>query len=229
MRKLPALMAYGGKTYPALSLAAAMQARGVQPDGVHLVNRNTLELTAGDGSRLRMPIDDEGSMLINYRRGAAEPRRIPLWHVLEKLDAAAVKSLFEGKVVIVGSMLDGDSDVGPTPLEPTSALVKAHAQATDTILRNAFVVRAGNFATAIIVLGLTILVAALTVRLGPILGLITTSALVAAYLALAFWLFCGQTRWVLPMVTPALAAVFTYVVETIVQSAYHRKRLQSGQ
>ena len=79
-------------------------------------------------------------MLINYRRGAAEPRRIPLWHVLEKLDAAAVKSLFEGKVVIVGSMLDGDSDIGPTPLEPTSALVKAHAQATDTILRNAFVV-----------------------------------------------------------------------------------------
>jgi CHASE2 domain-containing sensor protein len=229
VRKLPALMAYGGKTYPALSLAVAMQARGVQADGVRLIDRNTLELTAGDGSRLRVPVDDEGSMLINYRRGAAEPRVIPLWHVLKQLDATAIKSLFQGKVVLVGSTLDGDSDIGPTPLEPTSALVKVHAQATETILRNAFVFRAGNIATTIIVLGLTVLVAALAVRLGPILGLVTTCALVAAYLGVAFWLFCGQTRWVLPMVAPALAAMFTYVVETIVLSAYHRKRLQSGQ
>ncbi len=229
VRKLPALMAYGEKTYPALSLAVAMQARGVQRDGLRLINRNLLELTAGDGSRLHVPIDDEGSMLINYRRGAAEPRLIPLWHVLEQPDAAAIKSIFEGKVVIVGSTRDGDSDIGPTPLEPTSALVKVHAQATETILRNAFVFRAGNVATTVIVLALTVLVAALAVRLGSIMGLVTTGALIGGYLGVAFWLFCGQTRWVLPMVAPALAAVFTYVVETIVQSAYHRKRLQSGQ
>jgi CHASE2 domain-containing sensor protein len=165
-------------------------------------------------------------MSINYRCGAAVPRSIPLWHVLERLDSAKLRSLFEGKVIMVGSSLDGDTDFGPTPLQPSVAMVEAHAQAADTILQQAFVLPIGSATTIVIVLSMAVLVAAATSRFGPALGLVATAVIVAGYVGLAFWMFSGPTRRVYPLVGPPLAGIAAYLLEVIAQSQYHHKIAQ---
>jgi CHASE2 domain-containing sensor protein len=222
VRRLPLLLGHEGRIYPSLSLALAMQARGVGPEGVRLRDDETLEIFAGGGPALRLPLEPGCSMSINYRRGTAEPRRIPLWHVLEQLDAGELRTLVEGKVVLIGSSLDGETDLGPTPLRPSVALVEAHAHAVETILRQAFVLPTGPTATAAIVLGMAVLAAAAAWRLGPLLGLAGTAAAIIGYAGLAFWMFLGPTRRVDPMVAPLLGAIVAYMLEIIVHSHYNR-------
>jgi CHASE2 domain-containing sensor protein len=223
VRRVPALISYEGRVYPSLSLAVALRARGLEPGGVRLLDDGTLELASSNGPPLRVPLERDGSMPINFQRGAAQPGRIPLWQVLERFEPPELRSLFGGKVVIVGSALDGDSDVGPTPLHASIPLVEAHAQAAATILRQAFVLPAWAGTATVLVLGLALLVTAATWRLGPILGLAATAFILAAYVGLAFGVFCGPTRRVCPLVGPSLAGIVAYVFELIAQSRYDRK------
>ena len=197
VRRVPHLVNAHGRVYPSLSLAMAMTSLGVERDGVRLTN-GFIELRRRDGAVVRIPVDGAAQMLVNFRWAGRGIEERALWRALQ-----TSPSEFSGRVVIVGSGLDGERDLGALPGRAVAPLMWAHALALDTILSESFVVPAP---TAV---GLALLVAMALV--GAVAGGVWspawgTGALLGgllAYWAVALVVFGGQSRLWLPLWHPA--------------------------
>jgi class 3 adenylate cyclase/CHASE2 domain-containing sensor protein len=209
IRRVPHLLRHRGRVYPSLSLAVAMVSLGVDRKGVRRT-ADSIDLIAPDGKVTRIPVDERGQMLVNFRWTAASIEERSLWRALEVAPGAV-----EGQVVMVGSGLDGDRDVGPLPARAAAPLVWAHALAVDTILSASYVRETPTPA----ILGLVVVFALAASLAGGVLspgaGLGVLIAACAVYWAAAFQVFAGQTRLWLPLVAPSVALAGGYLVPAI--------------
>lgn len=160
LRRLPLLLRYKGSVVPSLSLAVAR--------------------TLGEGAPGRLPVDQEGRILINWYGGleafqthtahtvlktafADLERRLPADDPLalgwaarigpEEVEALAAR--FRGKVVFIGVNAPELGDVFPTPFTPAFPGVAVHATALGNLLRR----EALNQAAPALRLGLLLLLA----------------------------------------------------------------------
>ena len=133
-----------------------------------------------------------------------------------------LRSWFEDRVVVLGSGFH-DSERFRTPyyearredgeLAGWTYGVEVHATAVDNLLRGHLPAPLGAPARAGLLLAVALLVSGATFRGGVKWGGVLAAASVAAVWAaalVAFW----ETRTVVPMVTPALAAVFAFLSST---------------
>jgi adenylate cyclase len=158
-------------------------------------------------------------MLVNFRWDSAAVDEIGLWRALE-----AAPDDHEGRVVIVGSGLDGDRDVGSLPTRPAAPLVWVHTLAVDTILSGSHVWEAPSLAALGLILVFALGASLAGGVLSPGLGLLAVVAALGLYWAGAFQVFGGQTRVWLPLAAPSLALVAGYVVPALGRQWMHERQ-----
>src|SRR5262249_50306262 len=132
--------------------------------------------------RFEIPVDQEGQMVINYL-GPSELRsgettvgriyRFPRYSIADIIQGREDKAppeAFRNKMVLVGAVAVGLSDLHKTPFDAVLSGVETHAMAIDNILRQNFVIE--PWWVHWFTLANIILVGVLLIRLLPRLGAI---------------------------------------------------------
>jgi adenylate cyclase len=212
IRRLPPLIRYGGKAYPALPVAALGELLGNGELGIASrpgwVGPAHVLTIGPPGSGLHVPMDDRGRSLVPYSGGADRFRYISAADIL---NGRVEPELLSGVVAFVGSTALGLSDRVVTPLDVLTPGVEVHARFFSGLLDGALPYRPA--AAPWVLLAVDLLLAFLAVlfhrRLGPLGG-------AGAVLGLgALWLVAnlGVWRWIglaLPILEPLAVSLLLF-------------------
>ena len=158
---------------------------------------------------VRIPVDDDGRMLINFRRGT-EP--FPYYSVSDIIDHKIAPDKLAGKIVLIGATAHGLGDRGVTPINPDMPRVEIHANAIDNMLQ-------GDFLRRPIEAQEITLLATLLIGIAMAMGVAWLSAMASA--ALGVILLVGYYAYaqhrllddglVIGIVFPMLSAILIYM------------------
>ncbi len=172
-----------------------------------------IRLQGPGGVERRLPVDADGYFYIDWRITPDNTNRLvraPIEDVL-RADMARLsgetnqlRDPFRGKLVVVGSAATGNdlTDHGATPLENDTLLVSSHWNVANSIITGEFVRRTTLPADLLIIGVFGLLTALLTWQLRAIAASFSVALLMAAYGAMAFWIF----RPFSPVVADGLSA-----------------------
>ena len=220
MRSVAVQLSYGGHLYDSLSSRAVEQVLGAQlawsGDGGLLGGRSVV--VAGR----RLPVGDDGRMLLAWRGGSNVYPRLPIWQVIcsiypTQCPADVVHyppSYFTGKIVLIGASATASYDVHPTPFATAAPGVVVHATAIDDLL-NGTAIRTSPFWLLAV---LTLLMAAAGGAALYFLKHLARSVIVvlaveASYMALGY-IFYADAHLALPIAAPGLALLVSFGAAT---------------
>ena len=127
VRKVPAVVCYAGRNYPALSIAGLTalgeELPGIEPGSGPWAPTWQMRLDALPG--LPVALDAKGFMRVPFRHSRTAFASISAGDILQN---KAPASLLKGAVVLVGASAFGLSDVVPTALGSTVSGTEVHAQ-----------------------------------------------------------------------------------------------------
>jgi adenylate cyclase len=151
VRKVPLVVRVGDGVYPSLVLRVLLDYWRLDLGAVEVRPGEALIVRRGEDLVSRVPIDRAGRYVLNYRHEhAARGRRAGMptlgyWHVYEPLmkrylaeESDAAWPALGGKIVLVGQVASGLTDIGPSPLDGQSAKVMVHLNALDNVLKGDF-------------------------------------------------------------------------------------------
>jgi adenylate cyclase len=191
LRRVPLLLEFDGRIYPALALAAVAAATRTRDVALRVLNVNAASLML-DG--LNVPLDGKSNLLVRYRGAKRAFPYVSAADVLSGL-AGADASTFTDKLVFVGTTALGTREVVATPLDTLFAGVEVQATVADNLLQHDFIYRPeyGVVLETQIVLGLGIVVSLLVGRFGIVWGALAAATCLGAAWAGAFSLLstCG--------------------------------------
>ena len=127
LRRVPLVIRYKGALYPNLALALYLRARG--GDAVLETGPEGVEALHLDGSRI--PLDRNGSMLVNFR---GPHRTFPHLSAAAVLDRTADPARLKGRIVLLGTTAAGLKEIRTTPLDRVQPGVEIHANVLDNLL-----------------------------------------------------------------------------------------------
>ena len=124
IRRVPALVCFGGKTYPTLAVAALSAATGFAPilqtqSGLF---KPSLALDIGG---FQLPIDAQGQLRVSYQMPRSGFVSVSAVDVIQ---GKVHSNLLKGAWVLVGSTAFGGGDAVPTPQGGAVGGVEIHAQ-----------------------------------------------------------------------------------------------------
>lgn len=210
-RREPLLARFEGRTYPALSLAAALggeagYARLAIADGALAIDGRPIEL--------------EGGLLRPHWRGSYASRPYPvvpayeLLHAYGQIAIGAEPDLdperFRGRTVLIGASATGVADLVAGPFSATEPGVFLHATLLDTILARDFVRALPPLAAWAMILLVPLLAGLLFAHVRSIAAgaaALTGVVLLLSALALAAFLAGGR---IVPWTGPVVGAVLAY-------------------
>jgi len=209
VRRLPALICYQNRTYPALGLAALLKSAAVPPTlgiapGVGWLDP-AYRLTHSALPGIQVPLDGNGDVRLSYRLSRKSFVSVPAADVIA---GRAPAEFFKGAWVLVGATAFGIGDAVPTPHGGAVGGVEVHAQFMTALLDNRlpYVPRGApaiQFLMAALAAGALLLLAARRSRLPvvtlPLVGL----ALSLVMLAVDAGALLGSNLW-LGWADPAL-------------------------
>ncbi len=208
-RHVPMLLRIGDQVYPSLSLQSVMLYYNVQPRQVRVVLGDAIYLES-DTRPLRIPIDEGGLYLINYRYGTKESNMARFSMLTESyrlnyVEETPQENLFpvQDKILLVGQVSTGLSDNGLTPFGAETPLVLVHANVMDNILNEDYAHRSASWPVLLgaSLLGLVGLVFLAKRRL--YLQAFYAFGVPVLYLALAAYCWIRLSLW-LPLLWPVL-------------------------
>jgi adenylate cyclase len=158
---------------------------------------------------VRIPVDDDGKMLVNFRRGA-DP--FPYYSIADIINHTVAPEKLAGKIVLVGATAHGLGDRGVTPVNPDMPRVEIHANAIDNLIQ-------GDFLRRPIEADETSLGATLVIGILMSLGVAWLSAMsssaVGVLLLFGYFLYVQQrlvhSGLVIGVVFPIFAAILIYM------------------
>jgi len=209
LRRVPMLIEFDGRTYPALALAAVAATTGTHDISLHVVNVNTSTLEFGDRN---VPLDGKSNLLVRFR---GTRRTLPYVSAADVLSGLARPDTFKNKLVFVGTTALGTREVVSTPLDTLFAGVEVHATVADNLLQQDFIHRPeyGVALESQIVLALGIVVALLVGRLGLAWGALGMAICLVAVWAGAISLVAADGRFLSPLFpTMGLTSAFASMV-----------------
>lgn len=185
---------------------------------------------------LNIPVDQEGRIVINHL-GPSELRprettagrlyRFPRYSIADILagrEDKAPPEVFRNKMVLVGAIAVGLSDLYTTPFETAFPGVETHATIIDNILRQHFLVEPwwGSWFTIAHIILVGVLLVRLLPRLGAIQGNMVAGGLVLGNVGLNYGLF--TQGWMLNIVYPFLATVVVWGGMTVYHFLVEQKQ-----
>jgi adenylate cyclase len=208
VRSMPAVIIYNDLLYAPLSLMA-VSAFLEATLSIHVgETRNTAIII----KEHTIPIDRDGSIMINYRGG---PKTFPHVSITDILNGKADNTLLKNRVVIVGATATALSDIRSTPFSTVSPGCEIHANIIDSILSNDQLYHPplysmwSVFAIALagVILGLVL------PFVGAVPGILIYSCLGIGYWGLCQILF-SRTGLVLNMIYPLTVLTLVYITVT---------------
>ncbi len=206
VRLMPMVVRIGERIYPSLSLATLMRYHGLGTDEVEVRIGDGITLESKDGPR-RIPIDDRGCLLLNYRYEAVDyPSVFPtvsyrtltlglMSKYVEKMEGVPEPPALDGAIVMLGLFVTGNSDAAPSPLAEFSPLPLVHLNALNNVLAGDYARRVPGWliwgvALVLGYAGLFVLADRSVILLmgGAVLG-------VVSYAALALWAWIFHSWW----------------------------------
>jgi adenylate cyclase len=204
LRWEPLAIEYQGDYYPPIGLQAARLYRQLSPEQAALDFNGSVQL-----DNTRIPIDEFGRMLINYR---GPNNTFPQYPVADILDGLVPAEKLKDKVVLIGATAIGIYDLRVTPFSPNMAGIEKHASVVDNILHEDFLRRTAAMDIPLVFLFAIILGIAIP-RLGAKAGAGLFLLLFASYAGAVYYLFVGKGIW-FNLVYPASALLFGYTSQT---------------
>jgi signal transduction histidine kinase len=212
-RWLPLVDVEGDVVYPSLALQVACARLGVSPRDVRLRPGHSLEI----GALRRVPVDDAGRMLVNYRRGDGAAALSLADVVAGKLTPQTVAR----RPVLVGATAHNLGRFYSTPLEPESAELHVLAAGVETLLSGRFL-RTVSRPVQFLVNWLLLFVAvACMARVTPLIAVLVGIGFMAAYVLIEKAAFVWGGVWldfIGPMFALQLATLgmplYTYTLRT---------------
>ena len=219
---------------PSLAFLSVLRFWGIDPYELHVNDawevdgKPVIEIHLGDyvlvrrssGEERRIPIDDQGRMFINYVGRTRDFTGVPFYKLTDKwmnesrtedggytLDPALYGAL-NRKMVFVGMMETGATDVGPTPVEEYTGYVTVHMLAASNMLENTFI-RPLWFGDLWVLLVLVALVTPAAVFMPPRRFSVVQVGIVGVY-ALVLYLGVHFSAFLLPIFTPLLFLTLSY-------------------
>ncbi|HOW43414.1 MAG TPA: CHASE2 domain-containing protein [Candidatus Omnitrophota bacterium] len=200
VRRVPLFVRQADVLWPSLGLAAAAGFLGKPP------------------AQIPAPVDARGAFWVNFPGRWKETfkhysyRDVLQAYVARQNNQPAALDLnvFKDKICFVGLTATGTSDFRGTPLEPVYPMVGAQASICDTILRQAFVKRAGPGVRALI--AGAVFLAALWICLiaAPVQAGLLCIGLAALFTGAAWGLFSGRGIFI-DLFTPLAGIAAVYV------------------
>ena len=229
-RLLPLVVRVGNMVYPSLSLKSLLEFWDVKPEQVTVRLGDAVIVENGTIQR-RIPINERGEFLINYRHladGCNEAEYALLYDALflryakeEKIETPDL----EGKILLIGQVADGLTDIGPSPLAARTPLVLVHANVIGNILEGDYAHRApaaplwlGAFG-----LGLAGLMVFSKRRLRD--HALYSFGVPIAYYGAAYYSWVHWSLW-LPLVGPMLGFVGLQIIELGLRLRFEQKAKQ---
>ncbi len=149
-RRISLLIRFQDRLVPSLSLAALAAYLNADPKKI-VLGENQIEIHHPGGT-VKIPVDSEGDMLVNWPRDVWENfENYSARDVLEKEPEPGIEARYKDKIVIVSIAWSGSSDMGATPLEKQIVLSRIHSSALDTMLTGSFIYEVGAFPIPVLV------------------------------------------------------------------------------
>ncbi len=146
-RSMPLVVNVDGKILPSLDLQILLQYWEVDPDKVSVDLGHAVTVPTPDGNQVRIPIDDQGRLIINYRARLEDfQARSYVWLAKGLADKAGGISstdrdhlpALKDSIVVIGVTIAG-TDAGVTPLDSYSPMVGTHLNVLNNILQHDFI------------------------------------------------------------------------------------------
>jgi len=221
LRRVPLLMEFGGRVYPALALAAVAASTGARDAVLRVSDVNSTSLTLGG---LHVPLDGKSNMLLRYR-GAK--RVFPYVSAADVLNGSAPAGAFRDKLVVVGTTALGTREVVSTPLDTLFTGVEVQATIADNLLLQDSVHRP-SYAAALeteVVLVLGVVLVLVVRRFGLSWGVLVTTGVVALVWAGAAFLLSSDRMFVSPLL-PTLQLAASLGAMTVARLTIERRRAE---
>jgi CHASE2 domain-containing sensor protein len=214
IRRVPLVIRYGRRVYPALGLRLSWFARdeGVPPRlGA---TEHGILMSWPDGHAIEVPVDDEGSTAVDF---AGDHRAFPrvygmldVLHWYQEGNSEALSEAFAGRLVLIGNTAVGEvaTDVGTTPFATMTPLVYVHANLIDGLLGERFIRRIPRYLYISGLIGLSILLAWVCIHFSLPVAAAVAGGIVGGIAMLEFLLFAVvdiEVPPLLPLLLPPLA------------------------
>ncbi|HNQ51050.1 MAG TPA: CHASE2 domain-containing protein [Candidatus Omnitrophota bacterium] len=183
VRRVPAMIRHGSELFPSLGVLAASQYLGVPVEDV-----------------LNKAAEASGAIWVNYP--GPWTRTFSHYSYLDVLRAAAAMqkgasswldlSVLKDAICFVGLTAAGTSDFRANPIDPVYPMVGTQASVCDSILRNAFVKRAGAVGRALIGIAVAATAFAVCAAAAPVAAFGICIAVAGVYVLAAWTLFAYQ-------------------------------------
>ncbi len=219
LRRVPLVMEYDGRVYPALGLAAVMAATGARPGSLQMRNAAAGALIVDDQP---IPVDGRGNLLLRYR---GQKNAFLYVSAVDVLRGEASAQALRGTLVFVGATALGVKDVVTTPLDTLVAGVEVHATVADNLLRRDFLSRPDYalLLEAAAVFLLAIGVTLVCIWRGVAASAVLSFACLIFIWGATFWAFSSGRVFVSP-VLPTLGVVLAFgAVSTAAYAREHSK------
>jgi len=227
--KIPLVLRYGNSLLPSLSLQTLMRYWNLSNDQIRVRLGDAIYIDSPTIKR-RIPIDKRGWFFINYRyelqenetdsegkptkdaRGDEIIKRkgfkvLDYQNLMQDLSLSYKKNTplpkITGKILMVGQVAEGLSDLGPSPIVPISPLVLVHMNALNNILQEDYLVRVPPFWIWLLWLPVSYLTVAWMENKKFLPSIIIPSIMILAYTLAALALFTSKSV-LIPITLPVL-------------------------
>lgn len=200
-RRIPPFLALGDRSYPSMDFQIVMDRLGVKPAEVSVELGREIRW----GDKLRIPVDNDGRMLITYFGNYKKFRYISYADVLMEMVPA---EYFQDKIVIVGATAAGLMDLRIVPFFNNFPGPEIHANVIHTLLTGQFVRVVPWWLSLAVVVGFGLLTVLISLRFKPLVSGAVLLGLVAVYFVASILLLEKMLVWV-ELVRPLVVVVFT--------------------
>jgi adenylate cyclase len=213
-RQMSMLTPFGAGYHPALSASTLRVAFGGEDlvAGVEqsvLLGRHYLAPWVEVGG-FRVPLSADGTVYVPYRAGSP----FPYISAAQVLPGKAPVAQLENRIVLLGSTAPGLSDLRVTPFSNVFPGVEIHANLIagmlDGITRSVPPWAADARLIAVLLLG--VLLTAVLLRFGPVIGLVASVLMLG--LLLGAYATAWSRFWVVPMAAPMITVLGLYALNT---------------
>ncbi len=219
LRRVPLLLEFNGRVYPALALAAVGAAIGARDIAVRVSNVNASSLIV-DG--MSVPLDGKSNLLLRYR---GRKHIFPYVSAADVLGGRTPANTFKGKIVLVGTTALGTREVVATPFDTLFAGVEVQATVADNLLQRDFIRRPESAVAietlSVVAFGLAAIL--LVRRLGLGWGALGMAGCLGAVWAGATWLLSADGALLSPLF-PTIGVVCVLAAISAAQFTIERGR-----
>lgn len=237
VRRVPLQYQWNGKSYDSLAARTVEVAGREAPPLVWHQGRGIFESSYVQRGASRIPLDQEGRMLLFWHGDAQVYPRLPVWQVICSIYRDQCKDaeryydpdFFRDKIVLLGASANASYDVHAMPFVKGSVApgFVGHATAIDNLINGVAMRQTPGWLVVLSAVLMVCLGAALQWNFRSIaLGVVSLSVVLALYFgasALAF----RSAHFVLPVVAPCLGLVASFSGSTLARYVTTGRELRS--